>query len=63
MLAVNVELHREFSHGLLAAYIDLKKAFDLLHRESLWEMLILRGIIGLIASHIPAIPVTLSFCL
>ncbi|XP_069979404.1 uncharacterized protein [Penaeus vannamei] len=39
---------------LLAAYIDFKKAFRTVHRESLWEILRLRGIptriIGLIAS-------------
>ena len=29
---------------MLAAYIDLKKAFDTVHRESLWEILRLRGI-------------------
>nr|XP_027207908.1 uncharacterized protein LOC113801282 [Penaeus vannamei] len=36
---------REFGHGLLAAYIDLKKAFDSIHRESLWEILRLKGIL------------------
>ena len=39
---------------MLAAYIDLKKAFNTVHRESLWEILRLRGIptriIELIAS-------------
>ncbi|XP_069995018.1 uncharacterized protein [Penaeus vannamei] len=35
---------REFGRGLLAAYIDLKKAFDTLQGESLWEILRLRGI-------------------
>ena len=53
-LRVIVERRREFGRGLLAAYIDLKKAFDTVHRESLWEILRLRGIptriIGLIAS-------------
>ncbi|XP_069984524.1 uncharacterized protein [Penaeus vannamei] len=53
-LQVIVERHREFWCGLLAAYIDLKKAFDMVHQESLWEILRLRGIptriIGLIAS-------------
>ncbi|KAG0720083.1 Hyastatin [Chionoecetes opilio] len=37
---------------MLAAYVDLKKAFDSVHRESLWDLLRLRGIpartIGLI---------------
>ena len=53
-LRIIVERHREFNRGLLAAYIDLKKAFDSVHRESLWEILRLRGIptkiIELIAS-------------
>ncbi|XP_069981039.1 uncharacterized protein [Penaeus vannamei] len=53
-LRVTVERRREFRCGLLIAYIDLKKAFDTVHRESLWEILRLRGIpiriIGLIAS-------------
>ncbi|XP_069992341.1 uncharacterized protein [Penaeus vannamei] len=52
-LRVIVYRRREFGRGLLAAYIDLKK-FDMEHRESLWEILRLRGIptriIGLIAS-------------
>ena len=43
-LRVIVERRREFGRGLLAAYIDLKKAFDIVHRESLWEILRLRGI-------------------
>ncbi|XP_069980167.1 uncharacterized protein [Penaeus vannamei] len=29
----------EFGHGLLAAYIDLKKAFETVHWKSLWEIL------------------------
>ncbi|KAG0719063.1 Glutamate receptor [Chionoecetes opilio] len=37
---------------MLAAYVDLKKVFDSVHRESLWDLLRLRGIpartIGLI---------------
>ncbi|XP_069990660.1 uncharacterized protein [Penaeus vannamei] len=49
-----IERRCEFGRGLLAAYIDLKKSFNTVHRESLWEMLRLRGIptriIGLIAS-------------
>ncbi|XP_069989723.1 uncharacterized protein [Penaeus vannamei] len=48
------ERRREFDRGLLAAYFDLKKAFDSVHRELLWEILRLRGIptriLGLIAS-------------
>ncbi|XP_069982670.1 uncharacterized protein [Penaeus vannamei] len=34
----------EFGCELLAAYIDLKKVFDMVHQESLWEILRLRGI-------------------
>ncbi|XP_069976414.1 uncharacterized protein [Penaeus vannamei] len=53
-LRVIVERHHEFGCGLLAANIDLKKAFDSVHRELLWEILRLRGvparIIRLIAS-------------
>ena len=40
VLRVIVERRR----GLLAAYIDLKKEFDTVHRKSLWEILRLRGI-------------------
>ncbi len=29
---------------MLAAYVDLKKAFDSLHRETLWDNLRLHGI-------------------
>ena len=29
---------------MLAAYVDLKKAFDSVHRETLWDLLRLRGI-------------------
>ena len=43
-LRVLVERRREFRKGLLAVYVDLKKAFDSVHRESLWELLRLRGI-------------------
>ncbi|KAG0720925.1 LINE-1 retrotransposable element ORF2 protein [Chionoecetes opilio] len=51
-LRVLVERRHEFRQGMLAAYVDLKKAFDSVHRESLWDLLRLRGIpartIGLI---------------
>ncbi|KAG0718661.1 Transposon TX1 uncharacterized protein [Chionoecetes opilio] len=51
-LRVLVERRREFRQGMLAAYVDLKKAFDSVHRESLWDLLRLRRIsartIGLI---------------
>ncbi|KAG0713639.1 Pikachurin [Chionoecetes opilio] len=43
-LRVLVERRREFRQGMLAAYVDLKKAFDSVHRESLWDLLRLRGI-------------------
>ncbi|XP_069975516.1 uncharacterized protein [Penaeus vannamei] len=54
VLRVPVERCHECGCGLLAAYIDLKKVFDSVHRKSLWEILRLKGIqiwiIGLIAS-------------
>ncbi|XP_047469227.1 uncharacterized protein LOC125025297 [Penaeus chinensis] len=34
----------EFGCGLFAAYIDLKNAFDSLHRKTIWKILRLRGI-------------------
>ncbi|XP_069995874.1 uncharacterized protein [Penaeus vannamei] len=37
-LQVIVERCREFGSGLLAAYIDLKKAFDTVHWDSSWEI-------------------------
>ncbi|XP_069983757.1 uncharacterized protein [Penaeus vannamei] len=43
-LRVTVERHRELGRGLLAAYIDLKKSINMVHWESLWEILRLRGI-------------------
>ena len=43
-LRVLVERRREFRQGLLAAYVDLKKAFDSVYREALWDLLRLRGI-------------------
>ncbi|XP_069996728.1 uncharacterized protein [Penaeus vannamei] len=53
-LRVTVERRREFGRGLLEAYIDRKKAFNTVHRKSLFEILRLRGvptrIIGLIGS-------------
>ncbi|XP_069970240.1 uncharacterized protein [Penaeus vannamei] len=45
---------REFRRELLTTYIDLKKAYDTVHRESLWEIQRLKRIpkriIGLISS-------------
>ena len=43
-LSVLVERRREFQQGMLAVYVDLKKAFDSVHRETLWDLLCLRGI-------------------
>ena len=43
-LRVLVERRLQFRQGLLAAYVDLKKAFDSVHRETLWELLRVRGI-------------------
>ena len=43
-LRVLVERRLAFRQGMLAAYVDLKKAFDSVHRETLWEHLGLRGI-------------------
>ncbi|XP_069976317.1 uncharacterized protein [Penaeus vannamei] len=50
-LRVIVKGRCEFGCGLLAAYIDLKKAFDTVHRESLWEILRLKGIPMRIIGH------------
>ena len=43
-LCVLVERRREFQQGMLAAYVYLKKAFDSVHRKTLWDLLHLRGI-------------------
>ena len=43
-LRVLVERRRKFPQVMLAAYVDLKKAFDSVHRETLWDLLRLRGI-------------------
>ena len=43
-LRILVERRREVQQGTLASYVDLKKAFDSVHRETLWELLRLRGI-------------------
>ena len=52
MLRVLVKRRREFRQEKLAAYIDLKKVFDSVHREALWDLLRHRGsparIIGLL---------------
>ena len=48
-----MERRREFRHGMLALYVDLKKVFDSVHREALWDLLrlsrISTGIIGLLS--------------
>ena len=43
-LRVLVERRCEFRQGMLTAYVNLKKAFDSVHREALWDLLRLRGI-------------------
>merc|ERR1712035_186968 len=43
-LRVLMERRLEFQQGLLAAYVDLKKAFDSVHRGTLWDILHIRGI-------------------
>ncbi len=43
-LRVLIERMREFDRGLLAAYIDFRKAFDSVSRDALWRVLELRGI-------------------
>ena len=52
-LRVLVERRRESRQGKLAAYVDLKKAFNSVHREALWDLLrlckILAGIIELLS--------------
>ena len=44
MLWVLTEHKREFWQGLLAASLDLRKAFDLVNRDALWKILGLRGV-------------------
>ncbi len=43
-LRVLTERKREFQQGLLAAYVDLRKAFDSVNRDALWKLLSLRGL-------------------
>lgn len=43
-LRVLCERKREFRQGLLAAYVDLRKAFDSVNRDALWRILSLRGV-------------------
>lgn len=39
MIRALVERRREFQQGLLAPYVRLKKAFDSVHLEALWDFL------------------------
>ena len=43
-LQVLTECRRELQQGLLAAYVDLCKAFDSVNRDALWRILGLRGV-------------------
>ena len=43
-LRVLTERRREFRQGLLAAYVDLCKAFDSVNRDALWRILGLCGV-------------------
>lgn len=54
-LRVLIERRCEFRQKLLAAYVDLKKAFDSVHRKSLWEVLRVRGVPAKIIDLISAL--------
>ena len=43
-LRLLAERRREYRQPLLAAYVDLKKAFDSTDRAALWQVLLKRGI-------------------
>ena len=43
-LRVFTERRREFCQGLLAAHVDLCKAFDSVNRDAFWRILGLRGV-------------------
>ncbi len=43
-LRVLAQSRLEFQQGMLAAYVDLKKALDSAHREPPWKLVGLRGI-------------------
>ena len=43
-LRVLIERRREFWQGLLAAYVDLCKAFNSVNRDAIWRILGLRGV-------------------
>lgn len=42
-LIVQTERRQKFQYGILVAYVDVLKAFDLVHREALWDLLRLCG--------------------
>ena len=50
-----------FQQGMLAAYVDFKKAFDSVHHEAIWDLLRLQGIpawiIGLVTVCTPRLRV------
>ena len=54
-LRVLIERRREFRRPFLGAYVDFKKAFDSVHRATLWELLRLRGVPNEILSLIRAL--------
>ena len=43
-LRVFTECRKKFRQGLLAAYVDLGKAFDSVNQDALWRILGLRGV-------------------
>ena len=43
-LRVISERMSEYRHRFLAAYVDLRKAFDSVHRDALWQVLRFRGV-------------------
>ena len=43
-LRVLIERRREFRKSFIGAYVDFRKAFDSVHRETLWGLLRFRGI-------------------
>ena len=65
-LRVLMERRREFQQGMLAAYIDLKKVFDSVHRKILWDLLrlcgILAGIIGLLSGLYSGTESVMKYC-
>ena len=51
-LRVLTERRRDFWQGLLAAYVDLCKAFDSVNRDALWRIRDLRETILLYLKHL-----------